>query len=51
MLLEELHCPKCKTSNLRPPAKPTIDVDNRGRATCDTCGEVWTVNLKELKEK
>lgn len=47
MLLANVHCPKCNDENKQPPAKPTIDVDDTGRATCDTCGQVWTINLKE----
>ena len=46
---EELECPKCHASNLRPPATPSVEIDKNGRGTCNACGHVWTVNLS-LKE-
>lgn len=46
MLLRDLACIKCSAINLQPPAKPTVDVDDTGRAACDQCGQVWMIKGK-----
>ena len=33
-----VRCPRCGATNLRAPAKPTVEVDHTGRANCSMCG-------------
>jgi hypothetical protein len=38
----DLKCPRCKTTNTPPGAKPMIEVE-RGEAVCNACGHFWAV--------
>ena len=44
---DEPRCPKCRGFNLPAPAKPSIEIDAHGRATCDECGHVWVLPDKQ----
>ena len=40
--LASLRCPKCDAMNLKPPAAQTIEIDERGQASCNGCGHGWS---------